>query len=210
MPRRGLPICRRGLRLSRAKRPLRPRQSTTRSFTDAVPVKETRPPRKRPERRAPPSTNPNEDAESNTSPAEGLFCTQDLRMHFGTALTSNLDAINTVVKDPTATLELRMAHGLKCRAATRETRRQGHTRVEKADQCRRRDSYRERCSSCPARRFISSNKNLSAHSQIMPQMQTRHLRRLGHRPARSHGLGRAGSDLAGAQQPVASRNARHA
>jgi hypothetical protein len=72
--------------MSPRKRPFRPRQlTTTRSFTHTVPVNETCAPRKGPERRAPPSLNPDEHADSGTSLAESVICTQDLRVRIGTA-----------------------------------------------------------------------------------------------------------------------------
>jgi hypothetical protein len=93
------------LQLSRAKRPLRPRQLTaTRSFTHAIPVNETRAPREGPERRAPPSLNPDEHAESGASLSERVICMQYLRACTGTAQAARFDVIRTVVKDPAVTL----------------------------------------------------------------------------------------------------------
>jgi len=134
-------------------------------------MKRTRAPGKRPERRAPPSTNPNEDTETSTVLTEGEICTQYLRAHIGTVLASYFDGIDTVIKDPTMALEFRTTHRVKCGAGAREIRRPRHARVEEADQYRQRDCHRERRSR-PERRLISSNQDLLAHNQIMSHMQT--------------------------------------
>jgi hypothetical protein len=62
-----------------------------------------------------------------------MICAQDLRVCIGTAQTSTLDVISTVVKDPTMTLELRIAHHIKCWTRTRDIRCQDSACVEKAD-----------------------------------------------------------------------------
>ena len=147
----------------RAKRPLRPSQSSAiRLFADTVPVEKARSSLGRPERRAPPSTNSNGDTESASSRAEGAACAQDLPTHIDTAQAARLDAIDTVVKDPRVTLEMRMAHRVKRRAATRGICRLRNTRRH-AEQRRNRDSHRKRRGRYLAPPSVPPNPSLAAH-----------------------------------------------